>query len=153
MLLNTLPKKYTAFLQFCFPSMTFWLPLQFLILCGTVFEVLTVAVIHYAFWVRTTYGVVHSYECSGGPFWLSSQATGRYRQYAFTKTSVSTNVITLPYNLNLNILLFPCIISPFITNQRFIFVLMTCFHNYYHSIMTQKTSPFLTYKRHMYCNW
>jgi hypothetical protein len=39
--------------------MTFWSTFQFLILCGTGFEVLTVAVIHYAFWVRTAYGVVH----------------------------------------------------------------------------------------------
>jgi hypothetical protein len=118
-LLNTVSKKHTAFLQFCFPSMTFWPTFQFLILCGTGFEVLTVAVIHYTFWVRTAYGVVHSYKCSGGPFWLSSQAIGRYRQYALTKTLVPT----LSYNfktkdLNLNILLFPCIVSLFVTTQQ-----------------------------------
>jgi uncharacterized membrane protein len=28
-------KKHANFLQFCFPSMTFWSTLQFLILCGT----------------------------------------------------------------------------------------------------------------------
>jgi hypothetical protein len=111
MLLNTVSKKHTNFLQFCFPSMTFWSTVQFLILCGGGFEVLTVAVIHYTLWVRTVYGLVDSYKCLGGPFWLSSQAVGRCRQYALTKTSVTTNVITLSYNfktkhLNLNILLF-----------------------------------------------
>jgi hypothetical protein len=70
-----------------------------------------VAVIHYAFWARTAYVLVHTYKSSGGIFWLSSQAIGRYRQYALTKTSVPTNVITLSYNFktkhfNLNILLF-----------------------------------------------
>jgi hypothetical protein len=99
-LVNTASKKHTTFLQFCFPSMTFWSTLQFLIFCGTVFEVLTVAVVDFVFWVRTAYGVVHSYKCFGGPFWLSSQAIGRYRQYALTKTSISTNAITLSYNFN-----------------------------------------------------
>jgi hypothetical protein len=79
--------------------MTFWSPLQFLILCGARFEVLTVAVNHYAFWVRTAYGLVHSYEYSGEPFWLSSHAIGRYRQNALSKISVPTNVIILFYNL------------------------------------------------------
>jgi hypothetical protein len=63
------------------------------------FEVFTVAAIHYAFWVRTACGVVHSYERSGVPFWFSSQAIGRYRKYALTKTSLPTNVITLSYDV------------------------------------------------------
>ena len=49
--------------------MTFLYTLQFLILCGTGFEVLTVAVIHCVFWV-TTYGLVDSYERSGEPLWF-----------------------------------------------------------------------------------
>jgi hypothetical protein len=102
--------------------MTFWSTLQFLIFCGTVFEVPTVAVIHYAFWVRsvTAWYIQMFWSTILG---LSFQAIGRYRQYALTKTSVPTNVITLSYNfktkhLNLNILLFPCIISLFIANQQ-----------------------------------
>jgi hypothetical protein len=98
-LLNTVSKKHTALLKFCFPSVTFWSTLQFLMLCCSGFEVLTVVVIHYAFWVRTAYGVVHNHQCSGGPFCWSLQAIGRYRQYALTKTSVPKNVITLFYNL------------------------------------------------------
>jgi type III secretory pathway component EscU len=67
-LLNTVSTKHTGVLHFCFTSMIFWSTLQFLTFCGTEFEVLTVAVIHYAFWVRTIYGLVHSYECFGRPF-------------------------------------------------------------------------------------
>jgi hypothetical protein len=48
MLLNTVSRKQTNFLQFCFPSMKFWTTLQFLILCPTGFEVRTVVVIHCA---------------------------------------------------------------------------------------------------------
>jgi hypothetical protein len=131
-LLNTVSEKHTAFLRFCFRSMIFCSPLQFLILCGTGFEVLTVAVIHYVYWVRTAYRMVHSYECSGGPFCLSSQAIGRYRQYAFAKTSVPTNVVTLSYNLktkhlNLNILVFPCIVSLLLqTNSMHILCKKVC---------------------------
>jgi hypothetical protein len=97
--------------------------LQFLILCGTGFEVLTVAVIHYAFWVRTTYGLVHIYECPGGPFWfclprppedtgIMSSPKPEYPQI------LHCTIILKTKHSNLNILLFPCIVFPFITNQR-----------------------------------
>lgn len=59
---------------------------QLLIFCGTGFEVLTVTVFDYVFLARTIYGKVHIYECSGGPSWSSSQAIGRYWQYALTET-------------------------------------------------------------------
>jgi hypothetical protein len=49
--LNTVSRKHTNFLQFCFPSMTFRSTLQFLMLCPTGFEVRTVVVIHCVFWL------------------------------------------------------------------------------------------------------
>jgi hypothetical protein len=124
-LLNTVSKKHTAFLQFCFPSMTFLSTLQFLICCGTGFEVFTVAVNHYAFCVRTTYDLVHNYECSGGPFWscLSSplEDTGIMSspKPQYPQISLHCPVILNTKHLNLKILLFPCIVSPFIINQRY----------------------------------
>ena len=42
--------------------------LQFIIFVGTVFEVLKVLTIYNAVWVRTTYSLVHVYECYGGSF-------------------------------------------------------------------------------------
>jgi hypothetical protein len=58
-LLDTVSKKHAAFLQFSVPIMIYWSTFKFLILCGTRFEVLTVAEIHCVFWVRTLYGLVH----------------------------------------------------------------------------------------------
>jgi hypothetical protein len=50
-LLSTVSRKHTNFQQFCFPSMTFWSTLQFLMLCPTGFKVHTVVVIHCVFWL------------------------------------------------------------------------------------------------------
>jgi hypothetical protein len=125
MLLNTVSKKYTAFLQFCFPSMTFLSTLQLLICCVTGFEVLTVAVIHYAFWVRTTYGLGHIYECSGRPFLfclsraLEDTSSMSSPKPQYPQISLHCCIILKTKHLNLNILLFPCIVSPFIINQRY----------------------------------
>jgi hypothetical protein len=105
-------KKCAAFLQFCFPSMTFLSTLQFLICCRTGFEVLTVAVIHSTFWVRTAYGPAQSYECSGGPFWfcvprpLEDTDSMPSSKPQYPQISLHWPVIISTKHLNLNILLF-----------------------------------------------
>jgi hypothetical protein len=98
--------------------------LQYLICCGTGFEVLTVAVIHYAFWGRTTYGLVHIYECPGGPFWfclprpLEDTGIMSSPKPEYPQISLHCTIILKTKHSNLNILLFTCIVSPFITNQQ-----------------------------------
>jgi len=52
-------KIYTALLQFCFPNVTFPSTIQFLIMFGMGFEVLTMFRIHNVVWVRTPYSLVH----------------------------------------------------------------------------------------------
>jgi hypothetical protein len=121
-LLNTVSRKHTNFLQFCFPSMTFRSTLQFLILCPTGFEVRTVVVIHCVL-VRKTYGVVYRYECSGRPFWFYlSRPLEDTRIMPAPKPQypqiLHCPIILTTKHVNLNILLFPCIVSPFLAKQQ-----------------------------------
>jgi hypothetical protein len=62
-------KTHTALLEFIFPNVTFPSTLQlFLIFFGAGLEVLTVVRIPNGDCVRTSYSVVHVYECFGEAF-------------------------------------------------------------------------------------
>jgi len=54
-------KVYTPLLQCSFPNVTFPSTLQFLIIFGTGFEVLTMVRIHNVVWVRTPYSMIHTW--------------------------------------------------------------------------------------------
>jgi hypothetical protein len=121
-LLNTVSKKH--FLQYCFPSMTIWSTIQFLNLCRTGFEVLTVAVIHCMFWLGQCMASYigmnvlerHFWFCLSRPLEDTSIMPTPKPQYP--QISLHCPIILKTKHLNLNILLFPCIVSLFIVNQQ-----------------------------------